>query len=190
MKKIWILSILLICLFLVWCWNETYLAPWTVELRGQKNNTVEQQQQINEDNGQNVEEANQQAQQKQQEDDFAMKEKCHKYQSELDEKNKTYWYQYAQIFYSKLYNSCLVDTFDQWDLWLTFEIYDYFNGNPILNCITWFDTSKRDFFTYDDNVFDFSYEKWKTWICDMVHDWIFELAQNPSSEELSIYLKK
>lgn len=35
MKKIWLLSIMLACLFLVWCWDDTYIAPWTTDAQNE-----------------------------------------------------------------------------------------------------------------------------------------------------------
>jgi len=121
--------------------------------------------------------------------EFLMKEKCYKYQTDVDNQKTKYWYDYAQVFYSNMYNSCLVDTYTQWDLWFTFEIYDLFDWKSVLNCITWYDNTMWDSLWYDFNKFDFSYYEWQNWVCNMVHDRMFDLLQNQNYEDLSIYLK-
>ena len=73
MKKFGLLSIMLFCFFLVGCSDDTYLAPWTIELKEQ------QSQQSNQET-------------KKQQDEFAMKEKCAKYKDKFIQSVKDeYW---------------------------------------------------------------------------------------------------
>ena len=168
MKRFWLLLVMLISLFLVGCWDGGNLAIWTTELTEQgKNNSVQQ-------NTTNK-------------DDFSMKEKCFNYQSEVDKEKEKQGWSYAQVFYSKMYNSCLVDTFEHGDDWQTFYIYDLFNWKNILNCTMYRDNSK-DRLSYDYDKFDFSLQEWWAWNCNFIYDWVFELLQNPESEDLSTFL--
>ena len=91
MKKIWLLSIMLFCLFLVGCWNENTLPTWSeVQLWENK------------------------------EDEFAMKEKCAKYKDDFIQSVKDeywiweyyeqYWFNLSDetfVFYSPTRNSCI-----------------------------------------------------------------------------------
>ena len=191
MKKFWLLSIMLISLILVGCWDDTYLAPSTLETREQqKNDSLEQQNILNNyEWWQKTKEEANETPSKKQEDDFTMKEKCFKYQSEVDKEKERLWWSYAQVFYSKMYNSCLVDTFEHGDYGQTFYIYDLFNWKSIFNCTMYRDNTK-DMLTYDYDKFDFSLQEWWAWNCNHIYDWAFELLQNPESEDLSVFLNK
>jgi hypothetical protein len=116
-----------------------------------------------------------------------MKEKCLKYQSDVDKEKEKNWWSYAKVFYSKMYNSCLVDTFEHDSQGQTFYIYDFLNWKTILNC-TMYGGNTKDMLSYDSNKFNFSQQEWWVWICNLVYDWMFELLQNPESEDLSVFL--
>jgi hypothetical protein len=123
-----------------------------------------------------------------------MKEKCYKYQKDVNDNIEKLWYSTAHVFYSKLYNSCLVEASvlkESESVWWidTSDIFDLFNGEYILSCIMYDDYNMNDVLIYDYDKFDLSFFEGQHWECNIIRDIIFDIVQNPDSENWKLYLK-
>ena len=108
---------------------------------------------------------------------LSMNENCYKYRDEVDSR----WYQWAKIYYSKLYDSCLVETYsNEYSLYHR-EIFDFFTEKTIFSCwVDLKDDSIWDDLVYDEDSFDFEYLRWEDWrlrvhwMCDWILDDVYK----------------